>query len=170
MSIAGVLTRRIFGVALVAAVVAGPSVVLAQTPSAGATAAAKELITLKGAASVFDAVIPGVIETAKNAFLRINPSLAKDLNEVAALLRAEYANKKNDMLDNLARAFTQRFTEQELKDAVAFYKTPLGKKLILEEPAAMDEGMTKAQTWANQFSEEMLSRIRVEMRKRGHNV
>jgi hypothetical protein len=170
MSIAGLFTRRIFGLALVAAVAAGPSAALAQTPSAGAMAAAKELITLKGAASVFDAVIPGVIETAKNAFLRLNPGLAKDLNEVAALLRAEYADKKNNMLDDLARAFTQRFTEQELKDAVAFYKTPLGKKLITEEPAAMDDGLAKAQTWANQFSEEMLARIRVEMRKRGHNV
>ena len=174
--VARFFTRRALSVVVVAATLAavsgvpGAGIALAQNPSAGAMSAARELIALKGAAAMFDALIPGVIETAKGAFLRTNPALAKDLNEISAQLRNEYSGKKEEVLNVMARAFATRLTEQELKEAVNFYKTPLGKKLITEEAAATDEGMTQAQSWANTFSEEMIARIRVEMRKRGHNV
>ena len=38
-----------------------------------------------------------------------------------------------------AKLYAARFTEQELKDMVAFYKSPLGKKMIAQEPQVLDE-------------------------------
>ncbi|MBX6427169.1 MAG: DUF2059 domain-containing protein [Variibacter sp.] len=142
----------------------------AQQPTPAALAAAKELIELKGAAHMFDPVVPGVIETAKNTFLRTNPDLAKDLNEVAAQLRQEYANKRGEISDLMAQTYAQHFTEDEIKQALAFYRTPLGKKLIQEEPRILEQSMAQVQNWGDQFSEHIIGRIRAEMRKRGHNL
>jgi hypothetical protein len=61
---------------------------MAQQPSPSAIATAKELIELKGAVVMLDALIPGIVETAKNTFLPTHPQLSKELNEVAALLRS----------------------------------------------------------------------------------
>jgi uncharacterized protein len=163
------LAGRIIGVVL-ALVAVGPDRAAAQAPSRGAVAAAKELITLKGAASMFDAVVPGVVETARSTFLRTNPSLAKDLGEVAAQLRKEYEAKKGDVMDIVAGAFAERFTEQELKSAVTFYKTPLGKKLIDWEARTLEEGVGRADAWVTKFSEEVVGRMRAEMKKRGHTI
>ena len=63
----------------------------AQQPSAAAISMAKELIALKGAATMYDPVVRGVVEQAKNVLLRTNPMLSKELNEVTAKLHAEYA-------------------------------------------------------------------------------
>jgi uncharacterized protein len=142
----------------------------AQQPSATALATAKELITTKGAAAIFDPVVPGVIEQAKSALLRTNPMLSKDLNEVAAKLRADYALRSVEIVNDIAKLYATRFTEQELKDALAFYKSPLGRKLLVEEPRVLDEGMRNTQTWANKLSEEVLGKIRAEMKKRGHDI
>ena len=80
---------------------------------------------------MFDPVIDGVIEQTKGALLQTNPQLAKDLNEVAAQLRTEFAPRRRGVARPRSRAaYAQRFTEQELKDMLAFYKTPLGKKMI----------------------------------------
>ena|SRR5690606_35653225 len=103
-----------------------------QQPSPAALAAAKELIDLKGATHMFDPVVPGVIETAKNVILRTSPNLAKDLNEVAQQLRQQYAGKHAEIADLLARIYAQHFTEAEIKQVLTFYKSPLGKKLIQE--------------------------------------
>ena len=62
------------------------------------------------------------------------------------------------------------FTEQELKDILAFYKTPLGKKLIVEEPKGVDEATKRVDDWANKFAEEVLAKMRAEMKKKGHNL
>ena len=142
----------------------------AQQPTATALATAKELITTKGAAAIFDPVVPGVIEQAKSVLLRTNPMLSKDLNEVAAKLRADYAPRSVEIVNDTARLYATRFTEQELKDALAFYKSPIGRKLLVEEPRILDEGMRNAQTWANKLSEEVLGKIRAEMKKRGHEI
>jgi uncharacterized protein len=142
----------------------------AQQPSATALTTAKELITTKGATAIFDPVVVGVIEQAKSVLLRTNPMLSKDLNEVATKLRADYAPRSVEILNDTARIYATRFTEQELKDVLAFYKSPLGQKLLAEEPRILDEGMRNAETWANKLSEEVIGKIRVEMKKRGHEI
>jgi hypothetical protein len=141
-----------------------------QQPSPAALAAAKELIELKGATHMFDPVVPGVIETAKNVILRTSPNLAKDLNEVAQQLRQEYAGKRSEISTLIARIYAQHFTEAEIKQALTFYKSPLGKKLIQEEPRILEQSMGQVQTWGEAFQEQVMTRIRAEMTKRGHKM
>jgi hypothetical protein len=166
--------RSLNRLALVAALafawvaLAGPA--RAQAPSPGAIAAAKELVALKGGGAMFDPLIPGVIESAKNQFIPTNPNLAGPLNEVAAQLHKEYAPKRAEILDLVATAYAKHFTEQEIKDIVAFYKTPTGKKMLAQEPAAINESLTAAQDWANSFSDTVLQRFRTEMQKRGYKL
>lgn len=159
----------VLGVFALAALMGARSAI-AQEPSAAAIASARELIELKGATNMFDALIPGIIETAKNTFLRTSPNLAKDLNEVAAQLRTENAAKRGDINNEMARIYAQRFTEKEIKDAVAFYRTPLGKKIVEVEPQVLEQSMTRIQAWADQFSDNVMTRFRAEMKKRGHSL
>jgi uncharacterized protein len=142
----------------------------AQQPTPAAIELARQVIQVKGGNNMFDPIVPGVIESAKNMFLPTNPGLSKDLNEVAAQLKKEYEPKRVELLNEVARTYAQRFTEQELKDLVAFYKTPLGQKVIVEEPRALDAAMSRAQDWANNFSEEVIGRMRADMKKRGNNL
>src|SRR5262249_32857347 len=61
----------------------------AQQPSPAAIASAKELISVTGATTLFSPLIAGVVEQAKVLYLQQNPGLAKDLNEIAAQMRAD---------------------------------------------------------------------------------
>lgn len=140
------------------------------TPTPSAIAAAKELVLIKGATSMFEPLIPGVIESAKNGFLPTNPQLAQPLNEIAAELRKQYEPKRNEIIDEVAKIYAQHFTEQELKELVTFYKSPLGKKMLTEEPFAVDQSLKAAQAWATHFSDEVIERFHVEMKKRGYNL
>jgi hypothetical protein len=103
-------------------------------------------------------------------FLQMNPMLFRDLNEVASRLRSELAPRQAELSDEIARLYAARFTEQELRDVLAFYRSTLGRKVIAEEPKVLDAGMTYAQNWANKLSEEVLAKIRAEMKKKGHDL
>jgi hypothetical protein len=142
----------------------------AQKPSTTALATAKELITIKGGNALYEPIVPGVVEQAKSVLLRANPTLGKDLNEVAAKLRAELLPRGAELVNDAARIYASRFSEQELKEALAFYKTPLGRKLLVEEANVIDQSMKNAQDWANRLSEEVIGKIRSEMKKRGHEI
>jgi len=141
-----------------------------QRPTPGALAAANELIAIKGVKSLYDPLVVGVVEKAKGLFLQTNPMLGKDLNEVAANLRRELAPRSDEVLNTTARLYAERFSEQELKDAVVFYKSALGRKLLSTEPAIADESLKSASQWAERLSEEVMNRMRAEMKKRGHEI
>jgi hypothetical protein len=146
------------------------SPVPAQQPTPAAIATAKELLQAKGATNMFDPLIPGIIESAKNALLPTNPGLYKELNDVATLLRGQLAARRTEIIDEIARLYAQRFTEAEMKEVTAFYKTPVGRKFVSEEPAVIDAGLARTQAWSNKLSDEVFSRFRAEMKKKGHDL
>ena len=45
-----------------------------------------------------------------------------------------------------------RLTEQELKDVLTFYKSPLGKKMLVESQFVMGETIKRADAWAVEIS------------------
>jgi len=140
-------------------------------PSPAALLLAKQLVSLKKAQfAIWESVVPGVIEQAKNALLQTNPALSKELDTVAQQLRAEFAPRSTELLDIVANLYAQQFTEKELSEIVAFYKSPIGVKLLAKEPAVNDQSLSRVQRWAAQFSDEVIIRMRAEMKKKGYDL
>lgn len=140
----------------------------AQQPSATAVATAKDIINTTGANALFTPLIAGVVEQAKILLLQQNPNLSKVLTEVADKMRADLAPRFDEIGNELANLYATSFTEQELKDLLAFYKSPLGKKLLIEQPKIADASLKFAQNWANALSDEVIAKMRAELKKRGH--
>jgi hypothetical protein len=131
-------------------------------------ASAKELITITGTTTLFSPLIAGVVEQAKVLYLQQNPALAKDLNEIATQIRTDLQPRFSELTEEVARLYAANFTEQELKDILAFYKTTAGKKLLAEQPKIVDTSMKFAQDWATKLSDQVIAKMRDELKKRGH--
>jgi len=140
----------------------------ARAQSANAVAMSNEILDLRGSMKIFEAIVPGVVEQSKNTLLQVNPNLFKDLTAVSDDLRKEYTPRLAQLRAEMAKIYASRFTEQELKDTLAFYKSPLGRKLVTEEAIFVDRSMSTAQDWAIKLNEEVLARFRAEMKKKGH--
>lgn len=156
----------VLGLALAAAAASAQ----AQQPSAAALASARELMEIKGVKNLVEPVVVGVVQQTTGTILQTNPGLSKDLDEVSAQLRTEYQPRIAEMTNEIVLLYAQHFTEQELKDAVAFYKSPAGKKILTEEPKILDESYARIQQWATRLQGEVMVRVRAEMKKRGHNL
>ena len=168
MSVVEVIKSAMRPAAVALALVGFGGVASAQQTSVAAVQTAKEIIKLTGATALFTPLIPGVIEQAKNLFLQQNPALAKDLNEIALQMRTDLAPRFEELNAEVAKLYATHFTEAELKDLLAFYKTPVGMKLITEQPKIGEEGLKFAQDWANRLSDQVIAKMREELKKRGH--
>jgi uncharacterized protein len=159
-----------FGLALTA-VPAG-----AQTPpplkegSPAAIAAAKEILAMKNASAMYASAVPNLVQQIKDQLLQSNLNYQKDLNEVAVIVAQKLAGREKEIGDGMAKIYANEFTEQELKDLVTFYKSPLGQKLLLAEPRAIQFSMSYMNQWAQQFAEVINGEFRAEMRKRGKQI
>jgi hypothetical protein len=142
----------------------------AQQPSPAAVLLAKRIIELKGVDKLFDPLVRGVVKKVTNQFMQTNFMWANDLNQVAAQLEKQYAPRATELVDASARIYAGHFTEAELKQILAFYQSPAGRKVVAEEPKALDESMANAGNWGDNLSEEVIAKMRAEMKKRGHDL
>ena len=162
-------TKSSLRVALFAAALAVSVPAHAQQPSAATLASAKEFVNLTGATQIFNPLVAGVVEQSKILFLQQNPGLAKDLNEISAKLKAELNPRLEELNVEMARIYAARFTEAELKEILAFYGSPAGKKMLIEQPVAAEQSLKFAQDWSIKLSDEVVAKMRDELKKRGHN-
>lgn len=141
-----------------------------QQPSAGALAAARQLLQLKGAFTVYDGAVIGTIENIKGQLLQANISYQKDLNDVGVKLRQDLNGRDAEIGNEMVRQYATDFSEQELKDLIAFYNTPLGKKLLTQEPKTIATSLQFMRDWGARFADEVDGKFHAEMQKRGKPI
>ena len=138
--------------------------------SPAAAAAAKEILAMKNASAMYASAVPNIVQQTKDQLMQSNINYQKDLNEVAVVVAQKLAGREKEIGEGMATVYANEFTEQELKDLVAFYKSPLGKKLLASEPRAIQFSMSYMKQWAQIFSETVNGEFRAEMRKRGKEI
>ncbi|MCC8958866.1 DUF2059 domain-containing protein [Bradyrhizobium sp. Pear77] len=131
---------------------------------------AKEILTMKNVAVMYSGAVPGIIEKTKTGLLQQYLNYQKDLDEVALVVAKQFAGGEKEIGEGMAQIYAAEFTEQELKDLVMFYKTPLGQKLLTAEPTAINGSLQYMQQWAQQFGVIVNGQFKAEMKKRGKDI
>lgn len=139
-------------------------------PSAAQVQLARDIIDASGAARAFDGIIPSIMQQAYASFLQQNPDLQKPLVEAITAIRGDFEKRQPEIVALMATAYASHFTEAELKELIAFYRSPTGMKLVKELPAVLEESFARAREWGAKTSEEFIAALRVEMKKRGHTI
>jgi hypothetical protein len=147
-----------------------PTQVPLKPGSPAAMAAAREILTMKNAGAMYASAIPNIVQQVKEGLLQSNLNLQKDLDESAAVVAKGFAGREKEIGEGMAQVYSNEFTEQELKDLLVFYKTPLGQKLLATEPRAIQFSMSYMNQWAQAFGQEVNTALRAEMRKRGKPI
>jgi hypothetical protein len=173
------LSRIILAAGLAAGLALAVAPVNAQQPAAApakppaspaAIAAAKEILAMKNASAMYAQAVPSVVEQTKTNLLQNNLNYQKDLNEVAVIVAQSLAGREKEIGDGMAKVYADAFTEQELKDLVTFYKSPLGAKLLTAEPQAIQASIAYMRQWGQAFSQVVTAQFRAEMHKRGKDI
>ena len=74
------------------------------------------------------------------------------------------------LVDLAAQIYLKQLSEQDLKAADAFFESPAGKKYVATQPAFLTEVVTAMQGWRDKLSADMITRVRAEMKKKGHEI
>jgi hypothetical protein len=139
-------------------------------PSAGQIQLGRDVVEASGATRAFDGIVPSILQQTLNGVLQQNPDLQKDLVASVQAISPEFEKRRVEIIDIVARIYAQRFTEAELKEILTFYRSATGKKFVVGIPAVLEESFVKTQEWGSKLSEELVVRLRAEMKKKGHTI
>jgi hypothetical protein len=139
-------------------------------PSPQQISLARDVVLYSGIARSFEVVVPQYLDQIGANLTRTRPDLIRDLNVVMEQVKPEFDKRVDEMIDNAARIYAARLTEPQLKDTAAFFKSPAGVAYVQVQPALMGDLFPAMQAWQKKMSEDMVTRIRAEMKKKGHDV
>lgn len=173
--------RLVFGAASLAAVSFGGliSPIFAQQPapavpplqvSAAHVDAAREVVILTGISKTYDLFYPQLADSLVNTVSRTRPELRNDLIATVKALKPEFDKRDVEMVDTTARYFAGTMSEKALKETAAFFKSDAGRQYVMMQPQVIDQMMAALDVWNRRMSEDLMTRVREEMRKKGHSL
>lgn len=139
-------------------------------PTAAQIALARDIVVDSGVSRSFAIVIPQFLDQIGTRLTQTRPDLIKDLNVVTEQIKPEFDKRVEQMVDTAGRLYAERLTEAQLKDVVAFFKSASGMKYVEQQPLVLNALYVSMQGWQQQISQDMMTRVREEMKKKGHEM
>jgi uncharacterized protein len=140
--------------------------VAAQDPAA--VEKAIELLEVSGAQAAFEQLIPRITQQMGMLAEQMNPGDGKAVNE---LMQTKFLprilERSHEFSELIANVYAKHFTLAELDQLIEFYNTPVGRKLVQEQPQMMTEAMGVGQRWGQAVAAEVLQEMAPEFDKRG---
>jgi len=103
--------------------------------------AAEDVLKAAGADTLFKASMTSILKQSSENLPEEKRAIYMD---VMNKFIAKYINWEI-LRDQTASLYAQEFTEKELKDIIAFYNSPTGKKLNQKQPILLQKGATLGQ-------------------------
>ena len=107
-----------------------------------------KMLLLSGGLATVDTMVPQIIGMMKQQVPAMPDSVSRQIED----LMAEYFPK---MLEMMTPIYAKYYTEEDLDGLIAFYESPLGKKMASTQPLILKEVMGVVPQWAAEFGSKM---------------
>ena len=142
----------------------------AQTPSPEALAVARSLISTMKLTDQYKALLPVILLSIKPAVVQGRPEIERDYDAMAAQIADAYAPYYSSMVDSAASLYASNFTVDELREIDAFYRLPVGQKLLQKSLAITQQSMQIGQDASRKAAEDLRIRLTDLLRQKGHKM
>ena len=94
-----------------------------------------------------------------------NPNLSDaQFETIAKIVKEEFGKDIDTFLEMVVPVYDKHFSEAEIQELIAFYRTPIGKKAIDTMPKITNEIAPLSQQWAISIMPKVQSRIQAELK------
>jgi uncharacterized protein len=133
-------------------------------------AAAKELIETIHLNDQIRAMLPATVKNLKPAIVQGRSEVDKQYETLAPIVIDSFQVRMSELLDAFAIVYARNFPTEDLLALVAFYKTPVGQRLLQKTPSVTQETMAVGAKFGQSVGGEVQQRMIEELRKRGVNL
>jgi hypothetical protein len=142
----------------------------AQTPTPDAMAAARSLVNTMKLADQYKALLPAILLSLKPALTQDRPEIEQDYDAMMPMIADAFTPYYTSMVDGIAAIYAANFTAAELRDIEAFYRQPVGQKMLEKMPAISQQALAVGQEIGRKAAEDLRQRLTEALRQKGHKL
>ena len=139
----------------------------AQAPSANALSLAGRLMANDGIRGSLDSIVPNMLTELQAHVLQSHPEAKDAIHDVIFALAPEFGKTEQGVIDAAAKSLATHMSEQALAASVAFFESPQGAEFVKAQPFMLQDMNAAVAPWRQKLSEDMVTRARVELKKKG---
>jgi uncharacterized protein len=140
----------------------------AQAPSPETMSVARSLVTTMKLADQYRALLPAILLGLKPAVVQDRPEIERDYDAMTAVIVDAYTPFYNQMIEGAATVYASNFTVDEMRQLEAFYRLPVGQKLLDKSPTIAQQTTQIGQDVGRKAAEELRLRLTEALRQKGH--
>ena len=142
----------------------------AQTPTPDAMAAARSLVNTMKLADQYKALLPAILLGLKPALTQDRPEIEQDYDAMLPMIADAFTPYYTSMIDGIATVYANNFTAAELRDIEAFYRQPVGQKMLEKMPAISQQALAVGQEIGRKAADDLRQRLTEALRQKGHKL
>ncbi|HEY7297135.1 MAG TPA: DUF2059 domain-containing protein [Xanthobacteraceae bacterium] len=158
-------------VGLILLILTGSNLAVAQSPAPPnpeSMTAARELLAASRMDTLVRSMLPSILQNLRPAFVQGRPKQFVDaFDAMTPVLVEAFGSRIGEMGDQVATVYAQTFSVDEMHQLTAFYRSPVGQKLLEKMPGIVQQTTAIGQAFGRKVAEEMRGKIADELRKRG---
>jgi hypothetical protein len=142
----------------------------AETPAPDTMAAARSLVITMKLADQYKALLPAILLGLKPALTQDRPEIERDYEAMLPMVADAFTPYYDSMVDGVAAIYATNFTATELREIEAFYRQPVGQKMIAKMPAISQQALSVSQEIGRKAAENLRQRLTEALRQKGHKL
>ena len=127
----------------------------------------KDTGMLANISRVIDLLTPQIIGSLKKENLEI-PDVVWD--EFTGICTEEMKRSLPELEDPVITIYDDNFSADEIKQLLAFYQSPVGRKIVIQLPQLMQQSVSMGQSWGQQAGARAVERIRAAAKQKGYDL
>jgi hypothetical protein len=132
--------------------------------------AARSLVTTMRLADQYKALLPTILLTLKPALTQDRPEIERDYAAMTPLIADAFTPYYSAMIDGAAAIYASNFTVDELHQIEAFYREPVGQKLLERSPAIAQQAAQVGRDIGRKAAEDLRAKLTEALRQKGHKL
>ena len=118
----------------------------------------------------FKILLPTIFKTLKPAIVQNRADVERDYDALVPLLTQRMSARFGELESSIVLIYADNFTAAELRELIAFYKTPTGQKFLEKTPLVMQQTMAAGKKFGEIAGAEARQDMIDELRKKGHSI
>jgi hypothetical protein len=123
--------------------------------------------TIQNAMAVLDRMLPQMIEVIRKA----NPEIPQQvLDALANDGKEEFHKALPELIEPMIAIYDANYSADEVRQLLAFYQSPLGRKMIARMPEITQQSIAVGNAWGASAGERVAARIRASAKQKGYDL
>jgi uncharacterized protein len=127
----------------------------------------KDTGMLANMSRLIDLLTPQIMGSLKKENRKI-PDAAWD--EFTGICAEEMKRSLPELEEPVIAIYDENFSADEIKQLVAFYQSPVGRRIVIQLPQLMQQSVSMGQSWGQQAGARAVERIRAAAKQKGYDL